>query len=340
MTTPLPQPRSAALYTLRAAKLDDLPEAVALFNACSRESSGKDEFELEDYRNEWSDPSIDLAADTCIAQTADGTIVGCIELWNTAPYVGCWIWGRVHPEVRGQGIGTALMDWAEDRARVALHRAPADARIVLAVGTISGHIPTTELFGQRGFVAARHSLTMARDLNDQLPEPVWPAGISVRTMRPGDELAVYRAENEAFRDHWGHTEAPEAEGYPIWRHRALEDPAHDPSLWFLALDGDEIAGIALCDAIQIGDSDMGYVNTLGVRRPWRRQGVAEALLYHSFAERRRRGRTRVGLGVDASSLTGAIRLYEKVGMRAIKDFVHFEKELRPGVGLATQTIEQ
>jgi ribosomal protein S18 acetylase RimI-like enzyme len=84
---------------------------------------------------------------------------------------------------------------------------------------------------------------------------------------------------------------------------------------------------------------MGWVDTLGVRRPWRRQGLAEALLYHSFAELRRRGLTRVGLGVDAHSLTGATRLYEKVGMRAIRDFTLFEKELRPGVNLATQTIE-
>ncbi|MEP7188822.1 MAG: GNAT family N-acetyltransferase, partial [Roseiflexaceae bacterium] len=247
-----------------------------------------------------------------------------------------WIWARVHPEFRGQGIGKALMDWAEDRARVALDRAPADARIVLEAGTTSIHLPTIELLGERGFVAARHSLSMARDLDDQLSEPSWPAGITVRTMRSGEELAVYRAENEAFRDHWGHVEAPEEAGYSIWQHRTLADPAHDPSLWFLAIDDDEIAGFSLCDSFQIGDPDMGYVNTLGVRRPWRRKGLAEALLYHSFAELRRRGRTRVG--VDADSLTGATRLYEKVGMRAIKDFIKFEKELRAGVELATQTI--
>jgi mycothiol synthase len=339
MTAPLTQLRSAALVTLRPATLDDLPEAVAMFNTCSRETRGRDEFELEDYRNEWSDPSIDLAADTRVAQTPDGTTVGCIEVWNTPPYTLCWIWARVHPEFRGQGIGTALMDWAENRARVALDRAPEGTRIVLEAGTTSTHSPTIELFDDRGFVAARHSLSMERDLDGLLPQPIWPAGITVCTMRPGDELAVYRAENEAFRDHWGHVDAPEAEGYPIWRHRALEDPAHDPSLWFLAMDGDEIAGIALCDAFQIGDPDMGWVNTLGVRRPWRRQGVAEALLYHSFAELRRRGRTRVGLGVDAGSLTGATRLYEKVGMRAIRDFIIFRKELRAGVDLATQTIE-
>jgi mycothiol synthase len=339
MTAPLTQVRSAAQFKLRPATLDDLPAAVAMFNACSRESTGTEEFDLEDYRNEWRDPSIDLAADTRVAQTPDGTIVGCIEVWNTAPYTLCWIWGRVHPEFRGQGIGTALMDWAEQRALVAFERAPAGTRIILEAGTISSHQPTVELLGERGFAAVRHNLTMARDLDERLPTPVWPAGITVRTMQPGDELAVYRADNEAFRDHWGHVEAPEEVAYPIWRHRTIEDPAHDPSLWFLAMDGDEIAGLALCESFRIGEPDMGWVDTLGVRRPWRRQGLAEALLYHSFAELRQRGRTRVGLGVDASSLTGATRLYEKVGMHAIRDFTRFEKELRAGVDLATQAIE-
>jgi ribosomal protein S18 acetylase RimI-like enzyme len=207
------------------------------------------------------------------------------------------------------------------------------------VGSNSAHQPTIELLIDRGFSAARHNLTMARDLLGDLPAPAWPANIAVDAMRPGQELAVYRAANEAFRDHWGHTEAPEEDGYPLWRHRMLGDPNHDPSLWFLAMDGDEIAGLALCKPFQIGEPDMGYVDTLGVRRPWRRQGLAEALLYHSFAELRRRGRTSVSLGVDASSLTGATRLYERAGMRAIRQFTRFERQLRPGSDLATQAIE-
>lgn len=338
MTEPVVSSPSIDTFFLRPGTLADLPEAVAMFNTCSRESIGKDEFDLEDYRNAWSDPGIDLAADTRIAQTLDGTIVGCVEVWNTPPYAFCWIWALVHPEFHGQGIGTALMDWAEQRAQVALDRAPAGARIVLQAGAISTHLPTTELLSERSFVVARLSLSMEHDLNDQPPVPVWPAGISVRTMQPGDELAVYRTVNEAFRDHWGHVEAPEELDYPLWRHRMLESPSHDPSLWFLAMDGGEIAGFSLCEASRPGEPDKGYVNMLGVRRPWRQQGLAEALLYHSFAELRRRGRTSVGLGVDASSLTGATRLYEKVGMRAIRNYTLFEKELRAGVDLATHAI--
>jgi mycothiol synthase len=326
-------------FSLRPGTLDDLPEAVAMFNLASREMSDKDEFDLEDYRNEWEDPGIDLEADTRIAQTPDGKIVGCIEVWNTSPYVHCWVWARVHPEFRGQGIGTALMEWAEDRAKVALERAPAGTRVAMSSGCVSTHQPTIDLLTDRGLRPIRHSFTMERDLGALPPAPSWPARITVRAMRPGEELAVYRASQEPFKDHWGHVEQPEEEGFKLWTHRALNDPLHDPSLWFLAMDGAEIVGVSLCQPGQPGDPELGWVDTLGVRRPWRKRGIAEALLYHSFGALYERGRRRVGLGVDSQNLTGALRLYERVGMRPVRQFISFEKDLRAGKDLSTQSID-
>jgi mycothiol synthase len=341
MTSTTTQPRSTARWMLRPATLEDMFGALALANACSQETSGNDEFTIEDYRNSWSDPAHDLAADTRIAQTADGRIVGCVELWNDAPYVGCWIWACVHPAFRGQGIGTALMDWAEQRAQVALERAPAGTRVVLEAFAISGHQPSIELLSDRGYRAVHRRLSMVRDLDDQLPAPVWPAGITISTMRPGAELALYRAKNEAFRDHWGHVEAPEQEGFAIWKQRRINnDLSYDPALWFLALDGDEIAGFSLCQLRTSEDPAMAWVGSLGVRRPWRRRGVARALLYHRFGQQRWRGQARIGLDVDANSLTGATRLYEQAGMCVFRQTVFFERELRAGVDLATQAITE
>jgi mycothiol synthase len=318
--------------------MDDMAAALALANACSQAIMGADEFTIEDYHNSWGDPARDITADTRIAETADGAIVGCVELWNNAPYVGCWLWACVHPAFCGQGIGTALMDWAEDRARVALDRAPAGTRVVLEASALSSHQSAMELLSERGYTAVRRRLSMARDLDDELPAPIWPAGIRVCTFQPGQALALYRAKNEAFRDHWGHVEAPEPEGFAAWEHRRINDSSYDPALWFLALEGDQIAGFSLCQLRAGEDPAMGWVNSLGVRRPWRRRGVAEALLYHSFAELRRRGQARVGLDVDADSLTGATRLYEKAGMREIRQTIFFEKQLRPGADLAIYAI--
>jgi len=88
------------------------------------------------------------------------------------------------------------------------------------------------------------------------------------------------------------------------------------------------------------DADLGYVHTLGVLRPWRRRGIALALLHHAFGELQRRGKKRVGLGVDAASLTGATRLYERAGMRPVRQSDLYEKELRPGRDLTTQGLKE
>jgi mycothiol synthase len=135
---------------------------------------------------------------------------------------------------------------------------------------------------------------------------------------------VHAAQQEAFADHWEHREVPWEE----WERERFGDDRFDPSLWLLAVDGDEIAGFSL-NYWKTG-GDWGWIGSIGVRRPWRRRGIAEALLRASFAEFARRGETRVGLGVDGQSPTGATRLYERVGMRIFWRAVVYEKELRAG----------
>ena len=112
----------------------------------------------------------------------------------------------------------------------------------------------------------------------------------------------------------------------MWKHRDIESDKFDPSLWFIAWDGNQIAGYAL-NRDRNGNS---WVGTLGVRRPWRKRGLGLALLYHSFGEFYRRGKRTISLGVDAANPTGATRLYQKAGMHVAAEYVTYEKELRPG----------
>jgi len=105
------------------------------------------------------------------------------------------------------------------------------------------------------------------------------------------------------------------------------------------VDGSEVAGISLCPPCSISDPAMGWVGTLGVRRPWRKRGLGLALLLHSFGEFYRRGFRKAGLGVDASSLTGAVRLYEKAGMHVAQIFDHYEREWRPGREIRVESLE-
>jgi ribosomal protein S18 acetylase RimI-like enzyme len=99
-------------------------------------------------------------------------------------------------------------------------------------------------------------------------------------------------------------------------------------LWLIAWEGDQIAGFSQNRYL----NKIGWVGTLGVRRPWRKKGMGLALLTHSFAEFYKRGIKTVGLGVDAANPTGATRLYEKAGMSVANSYVVYEKELRAGKG--------
>lgn len=112
---------------------------------------------------------------------------------------------------------------------------------------------------------------------------------------------------DSFRDHYGFVERPFEDELTSFRHHFLGDPLYDPSLWFVAMDGDEMAGISICRAEDYENPANGFVNELGVRRQWRKRGIASALLKTSFAEFYRRGKRGAALGVDADSLTGALK---------------------------------
>ena len=99
-----------------------------------------------------------------------------------------------------------------------------------------------------------------------------------------------------------------------------------------------MAGICICRAEDAEDPELGWVGKLGVRRAWRNRGLGDALLKHAFAAFYADGKKRAGLGVDASSLTGALKLYERAGMRVQRQYNMYEKEFRPGRELAVELI--
>jgi mycothiol synthase len=321
---------------IRAARLDDLPRAIEMFNLAETELIGTCMWTAERYQQEWKFPGFDLDEDTRLVLAPDGSPVGCAEVWTLLdPPVHPWMWSRIHPSWRGQGIGTGLLAWSLTRALQAIGRVPLQARFAPRVAAPLGHEPSVALFRDFGFEPVRHSWTMTIDLGVPPPDAAWPPGIRLHLFRhPQDLRAVYTATIDAFRDHWGFVEVPFEQGFRQWTHASVELRPFDPSLWFIAFDGEEIAGIALCRAHADDDPEMGWVDTLGVRRPWRKRGLGLALLLHAFSALRATGARRAGLGVDAASLTGATRLYTRAGMHVLRESTSFELELRPGEELA------
>lgn len=327
-------------FTARGATMNDVEQAMQLFNRWSRSVIRRDEFaDIQSIREEWTAPGVDPAEDIRLIFGPNGELVGHIEVWtNRNPLVHPELWGRLDPDYEDLGIGTWMLRWAEQRALQALPSVPAGLRFAPHVGNYRQAEKAKKLFEDLGYQHIRSMYHMVIEMDGPVPEPELPEGITLRTYNPGtDAEALYRAEQDAFRDHFGFVEEPFEEGLQRQKRR-LEHEGFDPTLYFLAMDGDEIAGINLCRPHSFYDPDRGWVRSLGVRRSWRKRGLGLALLRHSFNEFYRRGKRKVGLGVDAQNLTGALRLYENAGMHVDQAYDHYEKELRPGTEIRVQSL--
>lgn len=327
-------------FTFRAATQADIPAISDLLNLHWEPLLGVRKVTPADLEVMMSLPGFSTADSVRVIQSLQGQLVGVMVVQDLDnPPIHPNLTGCVHPDFEGQGFGTALIEWGEERARQAIARVPDGIRVSMALATVPTHLPSVRLFEKMGLHSVRYSFLMVKDLAEPFPQPAWPEGLVLRTYQDNPDLpGFYRATIEAFMDHWGFIEGNEEERLARWRYRLANDRDLDPSLWFMVMDGKQIAATSRCAPTTGADTSMGFVETLGVRRPWRRQGLALNLLYHIFAEFARRGKQRVALGVDAESLTGATRLYEKAGMVVASQMAQFDKELRPGEELSTQAI--
>ncbi|HYM63427.1 MAG TPA: GNAT family N-acetyltransferase [Gaiellaceae bacterium] len=250
-----------------------------------------------------------LAQETWVA-FEEGRVVGYASVRPTGDVAAIDDESSVHPDARGRGIGSALVDEAEGLAIA--RRLP---RVHLTVVNDDGR----SLARERGYALVRHFWRMEIDLSDSEPvEPELPEGVAIRQYRPGaDDQALHAMDQEAFGEHWEFVPT-ELDEWLGWR-QERED--YVPALWQLAVAEGEVAGAALC----FGERDRGWVLDLGVRKRWRGRGLGLALLHAGFRELRGGGYTKVGLEVDSANETGATRLYERAGMAVTRQYDTYEK---------------
>jgi ribosomal protein S18 acetylase RimI-like enzyme len=327
-------------FTVRAADMRDVEIAFELFNIWAQAVLKENDIsDVNVVREDWQTPKFNPATDIRLVFAPDGKLVGYMEAWTISQTpVHPNIWGRVHPDYSGLGIGSYLLQWGEERVLQALDRLEPDLRFAPRIGVPRPAVESKKFFEDNGYVYIRSFYDMLIEMDAPPPAPEWSAGITLRSGTLDDAEALYRAFNESFRDHYGHVEEPFEEGFPRFKH-FLEGGDMDPSIWFLAMDGNEIAGFSVCRPESYSHPDSGYVNILGVRKPWRKRGLGLALLRHSFGEFYRRGKRKVMLGVDASSLTGALKLYESAGMHVYMAFDLYEKVFREGREISTESVE-
>lgn len=308
----------------------DFPAMVAVIQRC-READGIEELTtVEDLRRRFDhlvncDPQRDM-----VMVEAYGELVGYLRVRWLTQQNGARIYRHrswLLPSWRGKGIRLTLMRHAERRLAEIAADHPSDEPRFLQAWAADTQEEKRALLISQGYRPTRYFYEMVRPNLDDAPEAPMPSGLEVRPAQPEHYRSIWEANGEAFQDHWGAVYPQPEEWYQEW----LDNRTFQPELWQVAWDGDQVAGMVLnfvdAEENERYNRKRGYTEDICVRRPWRRRGLATALLVRSLRLFRDRGLTEAALGVDADNPNGALRLYQSVGFRTVKEYTTYRKPL-------------
>ena len=302
-------------YVARSARMEDSKSLESLFVAVDRAEGVQPDYFEPDVLTAWRRTDLDIDRDTVVVEAENSDIAGYGHV-ETRPPTDLVALGWVDPGHWGRGIGTFLVRSLEERAR---KRAAESELVERVVNVVSGADPAVHLILEReGYKAVRHFWLMQRELDDVIEPESPPAGIAIRNFAPTERKTAYNVLAAAFQEHWG-----DWPSYDEWTTENFGSPTHDPTMWWMAEAQGDVVGV-LVGAVR---GERGSVVDLGVLRDVRGQGIGRALLLTSFTDFKRRGFKFVGLGVDSENETGATALYEGVGMKKVRQFDFYAKEI-------------
>jgi mycothiol synthase len=299
----------------------DFPAMLETF--CAAKKADQDEISetLEDMIRSYEHlTNCDPAKDVLIAEI-NGVMIGYSRVsWWVEENTGAYIYqsfGYIHPDWRCKGVGRAMLLHNQQRLRQIAAEHPSEKTKLFETFSSNFAVGNNTLCEQEGYQPIRRFYNMVRPNLENIPELELPVGLEVRPAKPEQYRQIWEASHEAFRDHWGYR-IPSETDYHEW----LESKEIQPDLWQVAWDGDQVAGMIL-NFINHAENDTyqrrrGYTEAISVRRPWRRRGLARALLARSLKMHRDIGMTEAALGVDSESLSGANVLYESMGFQVVK----------------------
>jgi len=300
-------------YLTRHPVLNDLQAALDLIITCEIAEYGEADCSLEDLEDQWSD--IDLEQDAWLVTDSHHQPAGYAAVFRSGQRFTFDFY--VHPAIAPSGLTQYLLALCEARACEQLKGEPgiqAMASIIIS----QGNLVNRQIAEQFGYKPYQHHLRMQITMDAPPPVPVWPDGITLRTVIPGqDDRSIYNFIQAAF-DRSGRIPP----SFESWHETMMGAYNFESDLWILAYHGDELVGAALC----FDYPQNGWVRQLGVAQHWRRRGIGSALLQHGFSIFYERGQAAVGLGVESGNIN-AYQLYERVGMKCTQHYIEYYKTL-------------
>jgi GNAT superfamily N-acetyltransferase len=301
-------PRTAETLRSRPLTREDAPAVTRLMAACEQHDVGEVLIEEADIVGDWQRPAFDLATQSI------GVVDGERLVAYAEVYKGRWADAAVDPAHRGLGIGTALSRWtrtvgARDGGTIVGQPVPGDS-------------PGEHLLSSLGYRTLWTSWVLELPAGQAIePQPV-PDGYAVREPRDEDDLrATWTVNEDAFLE-WSERERTTFEE---WTANVSRRPGYEPWQLRLMVDAsDDVVGMAFV----VVSNGCAYVDKLAVRRDERGKGLARALLVDAFEVARTHGGERSELSTD--SRTGALGLYEKVGMQVTSVWRHWAADVTPG----------
>jgi mycothiol synthase len=272
------------------------------------------------------DPEMDL-----LFAEVEGNVIGYSRVWWSQEVDGTRLYhhfAHLLPEWRGKGIRQVLLRRNERRIREIADGHPEDGPGFFQAWTSDTEGHWEGLLQAAGYEAVRYGFSMVRPDLEGIPDLPLPEGLEVRPVKPEHVSLIWAAAKEAFRDHWGYSEDEwSLEHLREWQ----ESPTYNPELWQVAWEGDQVAGMVqnFIDEAENQEYDRkrGYTEGISVRRPWRRRGLARALIARSFRMLKELGMTEAALGVDADNPNGALQLYKSLGFRVVKRHTTYRRPL-------------
>lgn len=298
---------------LKATLQEDLLQILKLCTIYDQAMYGEIDTTVEDITNSWK--AIDISKSSYVVMNEAEIIAYGILTGNKGQFPSAVF---VHPDYLNQEIEHVIWSKLEELATELVNDSSCSNGTIV---TQANNFYEEKVLGEAGFIPTRIWWGMGIELQEKVPSPQWPNGVTVRHYIQGlDDERLHKAFNEAFADHWN--SQPSALEEFLQR---TEREGFHPKLWTLAMVEDEVVGFIFSKK---GTDNKAEITHLGVRRSNRKQGLGLALLHHAFGRLYEEGISKVHLNVDSENITGAPRVYEVAGMEVKSKFVRFDKEIR------------